>query len=90
MKRLLFILPLAVLGCVKVDANSEIVASGLLQEQGVTTYQYGTHTLGSYALRSSSVNLDLYVNQQVTIRGQKVDGYPVDGGPELIEVASIE
>jgi hypothetical protein len=63
---------------------------GTLQEQGFTTYQYGTHTLGNYALRSSTVNLDDYVNQEVEVIGRKVEGYPVDGGPDLIEVEHIK
>lgn len=89
MRKLLFIAPiLFLLSCAKVD--KEVVVSGILQENGITTFQYGTHVLGGYALRSSTIDLNLYVNQQVTIRGQKIDGYPVDGGPDYLEVESIE
>lgn len=63
---------------------------GTLQAQGITTYLYGSHTLPGYALRSSTVKLDDYLNQKVTVRGHKIDGYPVDGGPDYIEVEEIK
>ncbi|WP_339341950.1 hypothetical protein [uncultured Polaribacter sp.] len=56
----------------------------------MTTYQYGTHTASGYALRSSAVHLDDYVNQNITVFGYKIDGYPVDGGPDYIEVEEIK
>ena len=63
---------------------------GTVQEQGITTYQYGTHTISGYALRSNSVTLDDYINQYVTVVGHKINGYPVDGGPDYIEVDEIK
>ncbi|RMF01783.1 MAG: hypothetical protein D6772_04330 [Bacteroidetes bacterium] len=63
---------------------------GTLAAQGFTSYQYGTHTLGGYALRSSTIDLDQYVDLQVEVIGRKVDGYPLEGGPELIEVERIK
>ena len=74
------------------DDNSnpnDIEATGVLRTQGITTYQYGSHVLGEYALRSSSVNLDDFVDQTVTIVGEKIDGYPVDGGPDFLEVSEV-
>ncbi|WP_165499827.1 hypothetical protein [Pedobacter frigidisoli] len=60
---------------------------------GITTYQYGTHIINyggkPYALKSSSVNLDIYVDKQVQIKGTKVSGYPLENGPELIEVTQV-
>ena len=74
--------------------KTEIELTGLLKKQGATTYQYGTHTLTVnstlYALTSKTLNLDTYINQSVTITGDKVNGYPVDGGPEYIDVKSIK
>ena len=64
--------------------------TGTIQVQGVTTYQYGTHTISEYTLRSSSVNLDDYINQEVTVIGRKIEGYPVDGGPVFIEVEKVK
>ncbi len=71
------------------DSSNTVEINGTIQKQGITTYQYGTHTISGYALRSSSVTLDNYVDQKVTVVGYKIDGYPVDGGPDYIEVESI-
>ncbi|PLW92203.1 MAG: hypothetical protein C0592_11985 [Marinilabiliales bacterium] len=69
--------------------NQKIEVSGTLQQQGITTYQYGTHICGGYALRSNTIDLDLYVGQYVTVKGEKVPGYPVDGGPDYLEVEEV-
>ncbi|WP_172665785.1 hypothetical protein [Flammeovirga sp. OC4] len=93
MKIFLFVVTFIMIGfsCAKNDVNSNTIEiTGVIKEQGVTTYQYGTHTLSGYALRSSSVNLDNYIDQEVTIVGQKVEGYPVDGGPDYIEVEKVK
>lgn len=67
---------------------------GLLKKQGITTYQYGTHTITNegqtYALKSSAANLDNYIDKTVTVKGEKIKGYPVDGGPEFIDVKEVE
>ena len=74
-------------------AADQIELTGIIREQGVTTYQYGTHILTSndmtYALRSKAVDLSIYLDQKVTLIGKKVDGYPIEGGPEFIEVLKI-
>ena len=64
--------------------------TGLIQKQGITTYMYGTHTITDYALKSNSINLDNYIDENVSIIGEKIDGYPVDGGPDYIEVKKIK
>lgn len=57
---------------------------------------YGTHVLTNdhgqtlYALKSSSVKLDDYIDKNVEISGSKIEGYPIDGGPEYIEVSKIK
>lgn len=82
---------LSAVSCKKNDANlATIEITGTLKEQGITTYQYGTHTIAGYALRSSTVTLDDYINQNVTVVGYKIEGYPVDGGPDFIEVEEIK
>ncbi len=67
--------------------------TGTIQQQGITSYQYGTHTLSTdgtfYALKSEAVNLDDYTDQEVTILAKKIEGYPVDGGPEYLLVLEI-
>ena len=72
------------------DESNNIEISGTIQKQGITTYQYGMHVIDGYALRSSAVNLDDYLNQYVTVEGYKIDGYPVDGGPDFIEVLRVK
>lgn len=67
---------------------------GMVEQQGITSYQYGTHTLTAgddlYALRSEKVDLDEYIGKEVRVYGEKVEGYPVDGGPEFLEVEKVE
>jgi hypothetical protein len=82
------IICLSIISCKKNNVSIEI--TGIIQKQGITTYQYGTHTISGYALRSSSLNLNDYINQNVTVVGHKIDGYPVDGGPDFIEVEEIK
>jgi len=43
-----------------------------------------------YALRSSSLDLRKYETKEVNIFGQLVDGYPLEGGPALIEVIKVD
>jgi hypothetical protein len=69
---------------------------GVIQKQGPTIYQYGTHKLVSdkgetiYALTSDSINLDLYIGKKVELQGDKIQGYPISGGPDYIEVKKIK
>ena len=75
-------------------ASDQIEISGVIQIQGMTTYQYGTHTINSndklYALKSSTVDLNKYLKQNVTIFGVKVAGYPIENGPEYLEVVKVK
>ena len=92
---LLFVLSISVIvSSCKKDQLTENQFKGLLKKQGTTTYQYGTHTLTSssktYALTSKVVDLDKYVNRIVIITGEKIIGYPVDGGPEYVDVKEIK
>lgn len=70
-------------------------ASGIIQLQGVTTYQYGTHVLldvnGNtlYALKSDIFKLNNYLGKKVELQGIPVEGYPLEGGPEYLEVVTI-
>jgi len=76
-------------------ANSDTMEiSGTIEPIGMTTWQYGSHTISSeegvlYALRSESVRLEDYEGKMVNIKGDKVEGYPVENGPEFIEVTEI-
>ena len=68
---------------------NQVEATGVLQVQGITTYQYGTHVIPGYALRSGTIDLDQYVGQTVTVRGHLIDGYPVENGPDYMEVEEV-
>lgn len=77
-----------------VNENSMKI-TGTIQEQGMTSYQYGTHTITAandefYALKSDSVNLDDYLNEEVTIVAQKIEGYPLSGGPDYMLVLEVK
>lgn len=67
---------------------------GLLIKQGFTTYQYGTHIISndiqSYALQSKTLNLDTFVNKHVSIKGKKIEGYPLEDGPDFIDVKVVQ
>lgn len=77
----------------EVDPNLMVV-EGVLKKQGITTYQYGTYTIsgddGFFALSSSEVDLEAYVDQEVEIRATKIAGYPVDGGPVYLQVQEVK
>jgi hypothetical protein len=89
------VLPLSSYGASR-NNSEDITATGVVQKQGITTYMYGTHVMRDndahkfYALRSSSIDLDKYVGQNVTVKGTLVPGYPVDFGPDYLEVQSVK
>jgi hypothetical protein len=69
--------------------------TGTIKEQGITSYQYGTHTITIegdefYALKSEAVNLDDYLDEEVTIVAEKIEGYPLSGGPEYLLVLEVK
>lgn len=80
--------------CNRVTSQSNgMTVTGTIQEQGMTSYQYGTHTLTNsetfYAVKSDSVNLNNYQNREVTVRVRPIEGYPIEGGPEYLEVLEV-
>ena len=86
---------LSTFNCENDPGNKDLMEiKGIIQEQGITSYQYGTHTLTAgddfYALRSKTLNLDEFIGEEVTISAEKIKGYPVDGGPEFLEVEKVE
>ncbi|MDT0687707.1 hypothetical protein [Autumnicola psychrophila] len=68
--------------------------TGVVQASGITSYQYGTHTLTSeeksYALKSTNIDLSKYEGETVKISAEKIKGYPVENGPEFLNVQKIE
>ena len=75
-------------------SKNVMVISGTIEKLGMTTFQYGTHMLKSgnhtYALKSKNVNLNSFMTEEVRLKGTKVDGYPIENGPELIEVLEVD
>lgn len=77
------------------DSNTKtsVTATGTLEKSGMTTYQYGTHVLKTddktFALKAG-FDLDPYINKKVTIKGKKVKGYPLSGGPEFVNVTLVK
>lgn len=78
--------------------EKSVAATGTMEKQGFTTYQYGTHTITDeasdafYALSSDIVDLDAYTGQRVTVYGSLVPGYEagqVEGGPPLVYVTAM-
>lgn len=73
--------------------NNGMTVTGTIQEQGMTSYQYGTHTLTNsdifYAVKSDSINLNEYLNREVTVRVKPIEGYPLEGGPEYLHVLEV-
>ncbi|MFV8838606.1 hypothetical protein [Salinimicrobium soli] len=80
--------------CSQTTEKGNMEYTGTIKEQGITSYQYGTHTLttgnGFYALKSEAVDLDEYIDKKVMVVAEKIEGYPVDGGPEYLLVLKVK
>ncbi|MCP9199136.1 hypothetical protein MKO06_04400 [Gramella sp. GC03-9] len=67
--------------------------TGIIEASGITSYQYGTHTLRTendfYALKSDSIDLSIYEGERVTVQANTINGYPVDGGPVYLNVTEV-
>jgi len=84
-------------GCTSNRIKDEgVKRDGILTAVQMSTWMYGTHILSDdtgkplTALNSQKINLDEYEGQKVEVRGTLKDGYPVDSGPEYLEVHSIK
>lgn len=80
--------------CDRQNLNEQMQLTGTIVSQGITSYQYGTHTLNTeeefYALKSEKLDLDEFIGKEVSISGSKIEGYPVDGGPLYILVTNVK
>jgi hypothetical protein len=69
---------------------------GTIRRQGMTTYQYGEFVLIHpdrhiiCAMREGQVKLEERVGQYVKIEGSMIPGYPIDGGPDYVEIDVCE
>lgn len=80
--------------CDHTKSSDTMEITGKLQPRGITSYQYGTHVIKSkdktYALKSKKISLKDHEDDTVTITGKKVEGYPLEGGPVLLEVLKLK
>ncbi|WP_139134284.1 hypothetical protein [Crocinitomix algicola] len=87
---LVMMLSFSLVSCEK-EETDEVILTGVLEKNdGITTYQYGEFFIGTFALRSDKIDLLDYVNEKVQIKGDKIEGYPIENGPEYLEVIEIE
>ncbi len=80
--------------CGSSNNNENHEYTGSIEAAGITSYQYGTHRLitenETYALKSEKVDLSNYEGQKVTLIAEKMEGYPLEGGPVFLKVISIK
>jgi hypothetical protein len=72
-KRLAVMVVIAMVIAAPALAQESMTATGAMERQGITTYQYGTHGVTDeasgafYTLSSDVVDLDAYAGQRVTV-----------------------
>ncbi len=77
------------------QAPAIVTSIGIIKKQGMTSYMYGTHVLVNengrtlYALKSDRIGLDSYVGKKVAVSGELIPGYPVENGPNYLNVGSV-
>lgn len=78
----------------KTSNQNSMEVTGIIEPIGMTTWQYGSHTISTeeefYALKSEKIDLTKFDGKRVTMKGIKVEGYPVDNGPVFIDVQEIK
>ncbi len=88
---LILIIPIFIFGC---DRTTTVKETGNIQKQGITIYMYGTHILVgedyTLILKSETIDLDDFINENVTIKGNQIEGSSLNGGPEYIDVVSVK
>lgn len=80
---------------VKEDESHSFNYAGLLEPIEVSVWQYGTHTLTTtegefYAVKSDNIDLNKYNNKDVLVDGELISGYPLDSGPEFLDIKDIQ
>ena len=74
-------------------SGDALTATGTLQRQGITTYQYASYILvvsssEEYVLESTAVAIDSFVGRHVMITATNTH-YPVEDGPVMYNVTAI-
>lgn len=96
MKQILAVVAIATLALfTSCSTNKKLMeVTGTVERLEMSTFQYGTHTIKTedsfYAIKSKKVDLNDYNAKIVTIVGEKIEGYPVDGGPVYIDVVKVK
>jgi hypothetical protein len=81
---------------VSADEIYGVTAEGIIKKNGTTSFMYGTHILVNsegktiYALKSDNLKLDDYIGKKLIVKGDLVKGYPVDFGPDYLNVKKVE
>ena len=95
--KFIFIIAVLLLSCSSPnEPNLHIISSGIIKKIEISAWQYGTHTLNDkdgkplFALKSSTKDLNAYNDVKVSVLGISIEGYPVDGGPEYLDVIAIK
>ena len=77
--------------CSQNSENTDLIkVTGTIEALGMTTFQYGTHRIEKYVIKSENIELQEFLNEKVTISGKIAEGYPIEGGPILLIVEKIE
>lgn len=78
------------------EGEYDVSVRGKVERLEMTVWMYGTHGLVDpvtgeilYALTSDSVVLECYEESVITVKGNLVEGYPVDTGPPYLEVFEV-
>lgn len=75
------------------DPDAVTFTGCIYQQESITTYQYGTYSITNgtmgYALTSETIDLSQHIGDTVTIEGMKKEGYPVEDGPDYVEVTTV-
>jgi hypothetical protein len=103
MKKLILLgLTLMILGgCssygVKKSDDNTVSRSGIITEIGMSTWMYGSYVLSDESGKpmtaldgDEALDLGSYQGENVEVTGTLKEGYPIDGGPEYLEVKTIK
>jgi len=79
------------------ENNDTVTRSGILTKIEMSSWMYGSHLLSddtgkplTALKKDETFEFDKYQGEKVEVTGKIIEGYPVDGGPEYLEVESIK
>lgn len=93
----LFLIILASCSSSTVENNNLITKNGILTKIEMSTWMYGSYILSDengkpiVALEENeNIEFEKYNGKKVEVKGELIEGYPLDGGPEYLSVKSIK